>query len=516
MDRKVGHQESKFVRHKFAIISFALAAVGTSLAMAYKSSIVTTSGLSGNGIVDLFKYPGYQIVKANEACESKSQIQRITTATNLSACEYYCTNDTRCEYYFWKDEFTSAGRYDCLTYSACDHLNAYPGGSTFRKLPTCVLPGLIAHPDKIRWVSRTNQGQMIHPCPIYRSTGITEFLLYVADRDCAGTPMVDSKGVKPEGNHESQARCQKACAGDAKCNFYVWKEEQGTKYPYHCAMYKECYALEAYHDGNGASVFIKKPKGSEAMQFTFWASQSYCNSTPHHRVVAGDAHPSSQNLAACAMSCEADPHCGYVLWKDDKKAPVSRECAHYTSCDSTIPYPHGEEVMIYKNNLFEMPDTSTPVATAHVTTVSVAAAPVTTVPVTTVPGTTAIPWEPPKTAPGSHVVVLVNATWEVTPSWDCRSCDLHQHQVRATPQETKVNCAKACLLDSRCVAWNYPNPGDGYCYIKGPTVDCHESSKQKISNQSSCGRATRHWDYYTLLTPRSQVQQFIGQLSHAS
>merc|ERR1712032_1500630 len=95
-----------------------------------------------------------------------------------------------------------------------------------------------------------------------------------------------------------------------------------------------------------------------------------------------------------------------------------------------------------------------------------------------------------------------------TPKWDCAAMD--NSQVLAVNADgtmidgnAKERCAQECIKDQQCVSFNWPSPGDGYCYIKRGQGLREKATVNGVSK--TCGGPTDYWDYYTLLTNRSDI-----------
>ena len=93
--------------------------------------------------------------------------------------------------------------------------------------------------------------------------------------------------------------------------------------------------------------------------------------------------------------------------------------------------------------------------------------------------------------------IIAGAEWEFTDDWDCGGNDIGD--LPALPWdgspaaiESREDCARKCLESESCVAFNYPDPGNGKCWLK--------TSVQKSTKLGkNCGEATHDWQFYTLI-----------------
>lgn len=74
---------------------------------------------------------------------------------------------------------------------------------------------------------------------------------------CQGQILYNGGGAVAQGNFQSQAACQEECDLDPRCKFFLWKNEPGTSWTFHCATFQGCSAPAAYADGKKAMIFKK-------------------------------------------------------------------------------------------------------------------------------------------------------------------------------------------------------------------------------------------------------------------
>ena len=93
--------------------------------------------------------------------------------------------------------------------------------------------------------------------------------------------------------------------------------------------------------------------------------------------------------------------------------------------------------------------------------------------------------------------IIAGAKWEFTNDWDCGGNDIGS-QTAPSWDGTKdtidgrADCAQKCLDVETCVAFNYPEPGNGNCWWK-------HSYQKSTKLDKTCGSASGKWQYYTLL-----------------
>lgn len=93
--------------------------------------------------------------------------------------------------------------------------------------------------------------------------------------------------------------------------------------------------------------------------------------------------------------------------------------------------------------------------------------------------------------------VIAGAKWEFTNDWDCGGNDIGVQSAMtwdgsAAAIERRMDCAQKCLDAPNCVAFNYPQPGNGNCWWK-------HSYEKSAELGKDCGSSTNIWQYYTLL-----------------
>ena len=93
--------------------------------------------------------------------------------------------------------------------------------------------------------------------------------------------------------------------------------------------------------------------------------------------------------------------------------------------------------------------------------------------------------------------VISGAKWEFTNDWDCAGNNIGHQSASAwngskTTIDRREDCAKKCLEVETCVAFNYPDPGNGNCWWK-------HSFQKSTKLEKNCGSASEGWQYYTLL-----------------
>jgi tetratricopeptide (TPR) repeat protein len=105
--------------------------------------------------------------------------------------------------------------------------------------------------------------------------------------------------------------------------------------------------------------------------------------------------------------------------------------------------------------------------------------------------------------PETTFQIIAGATWEFTNNWDCGGADLSSHGrpswnkgdgLTETIVNSRKECAEWCLEKPTCVAFNYPDPGNGNCWTKN-------DDNRQISTYlgKTCGVKNDAWDYYTLI-----------------
>ena len=94
--------------------------------------------------------------------------------------------------------------------------------------------------------------------------------------------------------------------------------------------------------------------------------------------------------------------------------------------------------------------------------------------------------------------IIAGATWEVHKKWDCGGNDISTHGKKSWNKGTsddavkdRKSCAEICLKHKNCVAFNYPDPGNGRCWTKH-TIQKSDHLKK------TCGGSS-NFDYYTLI-----------------
>ena len=94
--------------------------------------------------------------------------------------------------------------------------------------------------------------------------------------------------------------------------------------------------------------------------------------------------------------------------------------------------------------------------------------------------------------------IIAGATWEVHKKWDCGGNDISSHGKKSWSKGTsddavkdRRSCAEICLKHKNCVAFNYPDPGNGRCWTKH-TIQKSDHLKK------TCGGSS-NFDYYTLI-----------------
>ena len=94
--------------------------------------------------------------------------------------------------------------------------------------------------------------------------------------------------------------------------------------------------------------------------------------------------------------------------------------------------------------------------------------------------------------------IIAGATWEVHKKWDCAGNDISSHGKKSWSKGTsddavkdRRSCAEICLTLKHCVAFSYPDPGNGKCWTK--------HTYQKSDHlKKTCGGSSS-FDYYTLI-----------------
>lgn len=95
--------------------------------------------------------------------------------------------------------------------------------------------------------------------------------------------------------------------------------------------------------------------------------------------------------------------------------------------------------------------------------------------------------------------IIAGARWEATWRWNCgagyANLTSHVQAPRGTRggKEGRKYCAARCLESPSCVAFSYPNLGDGRCWLK--VGDARQSRRL----DANCGGPDIAWDYYTFV-----------------
>jgi hypothetical protein len=77
--------------------------------------------------------------------------------------------------------------------------------------------------------------------------------------------------------------------------------------------------------------------------------------------------------------------------------------------------------------------------------------------------------------------------------------------IQASAVDARKWCAQRCLDSADCVAFNYPDPGNGYCWIKRGD----DWKKSTVLNKN-CGWSSS-FDYYTLVSRTAQSPESLLQ-----
>lgn len=84
---------------------------------------------------------------------------------------------------------------------------------------------------------------------------------------CRGAVLYNGGGSAAGRNQfENLRACQEECDQDPRCNFFLWKQEQGTSWERHCATFAHCNKPEIYTDGKMAQIFKKIAEPMTAKQ----------------------------------------------------------------------------------------------------------------------------------------------------------------------------------------------------------------------------------------------------------
>lgn len=94
---------------------------------------------------------------------------------------------------------------------------------------------------------------------------------FVRDKFCKGprSLLYNGGGAQAQGSFRSLAACQEECDRDPRCKFFLWKDEPGTSWAFHCATFTQCDAPEIYADGK---VVIYKKLNTTATHKGFHAN----------------------------------------------------------------------------------------------------------------------------------------------------------------------------------------------------------------------------------------------------
>jgi len=77
-------------------------------------------------------------------------------------------------------------------------------------------------------------------------------------------------GDTKEGRHAGEENCKQACTEDPSCQYYLWKDEPGTMWRYHCAGYGIECKLKDYDDGATAKLYKKDTDACARLTDTSW------------------------------------------------------------------------------------------------------------------------------------------------------------------------------------------------------------------------------------------------------
>ena len=93
--------------------------------------------------------------------------------------------------------------------------------------------------------------------------------------------------------------------------------------------------------------------------------------------------------------------------------------------------------------------------------------------------------------------IISGAKWEFTNDWDCGGTDIGSQPASSwdgskATVDRRAECAQKCLEAETCVAFNYPEPGNGNCWWK-------YKQQKSTKLEKNCGSASEKWQYYTLL-----------------
>lgn len=113
--------------------------------------------------------------------------------------------------------------------------------------------------------------------------------------------------------------------------------------------------------------------------------------------------------------------------------------------------------------------------------------------------------------PLARYSIISGAEWEAAEAWNCMGDAGSLISSFAQPPRGENGsaagrrwCASRCLADPDCVAFSYPNPGDGQCHLRrGGDAFRHSGVRLRLS----CGQADPAWDYYTMLDRQPRCRE---------
>jgi len=452
---------------------------------------------------------GFRVVYSGKICDEAplSDVPHDTVEQCQAAC------GAGCGFIFFKNDPIAKVPKVCKTFATCNKTKSDSDGysKVMKRLPTCVAQGLLspALAATVGFVYRSVKGETVGQLCL--TQGDVRYGIQAMTKSCGGTlPLRGDTGNTAIGLHMSQTTCEDACDQDPACNFYKYKNQVGTVNQYTCALYSSCDNLVPPVDGIGEAIFIKP---SMLAGYTLILYDMYCKGPTGNPVEikhqASDRSPlqALSNLR-CKQLCDAEPACNFYLFKDDKWAKVHRECVTFSSCEQQVSFLDFGHSVVYQKIRASVPlllpvaATPPPSPTAPPTLAPTAAP---KIHVAKTPEMKKLPPAPLHPDAGKcDLVTIMNVSWCKTVNWDCAGCDRSEHEVSANPIKTMKTCLLACLMDHECVAMNMGRPGDGYCYMKGPVHGCGEDERRNMK-EHKCGMPTAGWDYYTLVTPRNEI-----------
>eukprot|EP00439_Symbiodinium_sp_Y106_P054631 s1250_g7.t1 len=150
------------------------------------------------------------------------------TLLNMDACGDRCQSDPDCFFFLYKNDPGSLSTYHCAGFNSCSSPTPYTDGQ--------------GHVYK-KWVWPVKAVQE------------------AADVWC-GSHLWQEYGHEATGLLVNQDTCEAACASDASCQFYLWKDDPAANTRFHCAGFGTCAEADQtpFGDGDGSKIFQKRTK----------------------------------------------------------------------------------------------------------------------------------------------------------------------------------------------------------------------------------------------------------------